>query len=510
MKSDYGHKRLLLNNDGNSTYCSIPYPITPDKLRQVVRSMAGTDIGILQWRIGGLITFHDSKIIEPFGSRGIDLPLYVQWFIAQHVQDLIRSGHDPLVIVCDEAHRCGMELWPSLRMNDHHHTYEGLDCRGSAYYEAHPELHLPDGSYDWLKPQVRGQMLEYLEETATRYEIDGIDLDYTRLPPFFREEQADEGREAMTDFLRKTRAMLDRVGKQKGLTLGLSAQIYNHELVPTALERAYNLGLDPGRWAKEGLIDILIAHHRGHVLYEPDIRAWVDLVRGTKCKLYAGPGKRGRKKFNAPGVLRETSALEHRAIATRLWAQGADGISFYDYMHHGPFFLQEFREMGDPEKLRHLDKRYVTQLCLPIDMGDAREGGSASVKIELFDDVQSALAQGYPVEGRLLLNVLNLVQVGDLRVTWDGQALTPRPEAIPPFRHDTHPYAIYDGDRILHHVEASVPPELLGKGSHDLKITVAGHKLLAVRYELRQVDLEIRYTPELAQFGGGAGYRHQM
>ncbi|MBI2952228.1 hypothetical protein HYY27_09040, partial [bacterium] len=101
MKSDYGTKRVLLNNDGNSTYCRIPYPITPEKLRQVIRCMAGTDIGIVQWRIGGLITFHDSKIIEPFGSRGIDLPLYGQWFIAQHVQDLIRSGHDPMAIVCD-------------------------------------------------------------------------------------------------------------------------------------------------------------------------------------------------------------------------------------------------------------------------------------------------------------------------------------------------------------------------------------------------------------------------
>lgn len=353
-------------------------------------------------------------------------------------------------------------------------------------------------------------MLEYLEETATRYEIDGIDLDYTRMPPFFREEQADEGREAMTDFLRKTRAMLDRVGKKKGLHLGLSAQIYNHELIPTALERAYDLGLDPARWAKEGLIDILIAHHRGHALYEPDIRAWADLVRGTRCRLYAGPGKRGRKKFNAPGVLRETSTLEHRAIATRLWAQGADGISFYDYMHHGPMFLQEFREMGDPEKLRYLDKRYVTQLCLPIDMGDAREGGSASVRVELFDDVQSALAQGYPVEGRLLLNVLHLVQVEDLRVEWDGKPLSPAPEAIPPFRHDTHPWAIYEGDSTFYHVEAPVPPEWMGKGSHDLKITVAGHRLLAVRYELRQVDLEIRYSRETAEFSDGAFYRHQM
>ena len=351
MKSDYGTMRILFNNDGNSTFCRMRYPVTPEKLRQVVRSLAGTDIGILQWRIGGLMTFHDSKVIEPFGSRGIDLP-YHQWLIARHVQDLIQSGNDPLAVVCDESHRWGIELWPSLRMNDHHHTYEGLDFRSSGYYEAHPELRLPDGAYDWLHPDVRGQMLEFLEETAARYDVDGIDLDYTRIPPFFRDDQRDEGREAMTDFVRKLRKILDDTGKKKGIVLGLSAQIYSHELVPSGLERAYGEGLDPGRWAKEGIIDVLVAHHRGQALYEPDIHAWVDLVRGTKCQLYAGPGKRGRKKFFAPGMLRETSTLEHRAIATRLWAQGAHGISFYDYMHHGPFFTQEFREMGNPERLR--------------------------------------------------------------------------------------------------------------------------------------------------------------
>ena len=49
------------------------------------------------------------------------------------------------------------------------------------------------------------------------------------------------------------------------------------------------------------------------------------------------------------------------------------------------------------------------------------------------------------------------------------------------------------------------------RGVHELKFRIAEkYKSLDARYELRQLDLEIRYGRDLAEFGDNNGYRPQM
>ena len=68
-----------------------------------------------------------------------------------------------------------------------------------------------------------------------------------------------------------------------------------------------------------------------------DISLWRNVANGTNCRLVAGAGKPGRRKFNRTGLVDDfpahlTNHLEHLAVAWRLYEQGADGIFFYNFV----------------------------------------------------------------------------------------------------------------------------------------------------------------------------------
>ena len=86
-------------------------------------------------------------------------------------------------------------------------------------------------TYDWNKPEIAAQNLAFLREVAENYDVDGLDLDYTRIGPYFNAGEEAQGRETMNQHVRDVRAMLDEVGRKKGKYLGLSAQLYNRDSI---------------------------------------------------------------------------------------------------------------------------------------------------------------------------------------------------------------------------------------------------------------------------------------
>ena len=371
----------------------------------------------------------------------------------------VEAGVDPMAVFVDECHGCGMQAWGSSRMNDGHHTYRVLeyDKYQTQFYKDHPKLRLKwkrdaqvSPKYDWNKPEIAAQNLAFLREVAENYDIDGLDLDYTRIPPYFNQGEEEQGRQTMNQHLRDVRAMLDQVGRQKGRRLGLSAQLYQRdslwkeegpelrnegtsneqnvgESVEDDIRVHFDGGLDVRTWVQEGLLDILNAHCRTTSLYEMDIAAWKQVVAGTDCRLVAGPGKPGFFKFQRSGLIdgypaHLTQHLEHRALAHRLYEQGADGISFYDYViRHFELQWELFRELGDPERLRQANKTYVFQLALPLDLGLRSQGHTARMQIDVPEDPAAART-------RLLLNITELVGPDDIELQVNGEKVAVGPE----------------------------------------------------------------------------------
>ncbi len=509
-------QRLIMSYDAGETPCS------PDQAERQIRSLVqcfeGSHVGILQRCLGVARAFQKSDVLEMWETQ----------------QAWVEAGMDPMAVFVDECHRCGIQAWGSRRMNDGHHTYRILefDRYQTQFYRENPQLRLKSKrdaqvspTYDWNKPEIAAQNLAFLREVAENYDIDGIDLDYTRIAPYFNIEEVDQGREIMNQHVRDVRTMLDEVGEKKGKHLGLSAQLYSRdsvwkakglELTPEAgredvhespeddIHCHFAEGLDIGSWIQEGLLDILIAHCRTTSLYEMDISAWRRAVEGTDCRLVAGAGKPGFFKFRRGGLINGypahlTQYLEHRGIAHRFYEQGADGIFFYDYVIR--FFelqWEVYRELGDPERLCYANKVYVYQLALPLVLEYQNKAGKAEMEIDVPDDLAATLAGGQPVRARLLLNITELMTPGDIEFRVNGEEV-----AVAPEQSITTPLTITDHpeDKPSCHIEAAIPPEQLKKGRNTLTFSLkpGGQKppgVVPQPSEVRKVNLELVYRDE--------------
>jgi hypothetical protein len=513
-------QRLILTWDGGQP-AAAPPEVAARQVRSLVQALEGSHVGIYQRHIGGTIrAAQPSKVLE------LDHPQ----------QRRLEAGVDIMSVFVDECHKCGIQAWGSSRMNDAHHTYKGLntDVYQTAFYKEHPELQLKEwddsrqvsAQYDWNKPEVAKINLALLQEVAENYDVDGLDLDFTRSAPYFNPGEEAAGREVMNQHVRNVRALLDRVGEVKGKRLGLSAQFYHHDTIcphdavgevdlrrilekaPDGITGYYEGGFDVASWVAEGLLDILMGQCRTAALFESDISAWHRVVEGTNCRLVVGPGKPSRRHTAKIGWIdgfhaNSTNHWEHRAIAHRLYEQGADGISFYDYLfrNYEPHW-EVFRELGDPERLRYANKTYVFQLALPLELGTPEQGPTEEVTmdIDIVDDITAVLAQGMPVGVRLLLNVTETDWARrDLVLTVNGQEVTVEWEAGL-----TLPLVVLDhpSDNLHCHRQAVIDPGLLKKGRNRLTFRILQSDIQPPAYlkpepcEVRKVELEITYEDE--------------
>ena len=501
-------KPLLMTCDGLSFLGGwkdqYEYPITPEAVLAEVKALAGSHVGIFQWCIGSTTAFFDSRVLEIWGSSEHQHKRFSNWQLAKNLRHLIESGNDPLRIVCEEGHSGGMQVWGSRRMNDRHHTYKHIDPPQSDYYRENPELRLPDGSYNWARSEVRELSLAFMRDVAERYDVDGIDLDYTRSPGFFAPDDVDEGRPLMTEFVRDMRSMLDEVGEKKGNRLGLSAQVYAHDPERRSVQDAYGYGLDLRQWASEGLIDILIGHYRSKACFEPDITEWKEVVEGTNCRLYAGPGKPIRRYVSAPGNARWHTLEEHRAIAAHLYDQGADGVSFYDYMmreEQGFDVRHLVKDLGGPDEIRFKDKVYVAQVDLPLELGNSATGGEAKTELRFSDDLEVAARYGCHPRIRLLLNIQNVPNLEDVAVFLNGESLgSPVRESVPrmPFRGFEHPE-----DCPWWHLELAVDPGRMRRGMNELRFVLSPrYPNLHASVQVMKIDLEVTYGSTVLSYPG--------
>ena len=91
---------------------------------------------------------------------------------------------------------------------------------------------------DFTHPEVRQLRLNVAEEVSERYDVVGFEYDFMRCPGYFKYGEEEANTPLMTQLIRDTRSMLDRIGEKKGKVLGLSVR------VPNTIEGALRLGLD--------------------------------------------------------------------------------------------------------------------------------------------------------------------------------------------------------------------------------------------------------------------------
>lgn len=348
---------IIFNDDGCAIVYTVKEATAEALLAERTTDLVGSHVGSIfycPWTAGlGHVTF-PSEVAEPFyADTGV--------FKTNMTRTFHEQGLDPVQIMIDFGRANGIEIFVSMRMNDIHDAYPQWSEMIPQFKKDHP--HLLHGSredpplfgfwsglnYDEGEVQDRASRL--LEDICSRYDVDGIELDWQRHPPHFRcstrgEDCSDTERDIMTRFHGRLREMTERIGLERGRPILTAVRL------PASVACCEAIGLDVIAWLEQDLVDLLCP---GEWELSPWAE-WVSLGKSYNVPVYPSMSWSGSRKRQGPiGTIDGMGLRNFRARAMNAWHAGANGIqvfNLFDPRH--PFW----REAGDPDILSALDKDY--------------------------------------------------------------------------------------------------------------------------------------------------------
>lgn len=192
---------------------------------------------------------------------------------------VLPSGYDPLQFAIDECHKRGMSVhaWMvvyPLGTNDHVQT---LAKQGKGFWYNHRNLCIRQGNAWFMnpaEPAVRSYMGRLVREVVTRYDIDGVHLDYIRYPDgagSFDDQKSFQLNNAKRLSKAQWReenisAMLDtlhQVLAQTAPEVALStASIGKYRKLPAPAPGGFfckdDVSQDPKAWFQRGIVDFIV------------------------------------------------------------------------------------------------------------------------------------------------------------------------------------------------------------------------------------------------------------
>lgn len=170
-----------------------------------------------------------------------------------------RFGVDPYRVWIDRCRQKGLHPWISVRMNDSHCPDDDASfLRSEFFYEAKEKGYMVGAQYGYFRicynyavPEVRDRMLRYLEEQLTRYDTDGIELDFSRELICFDYINNTNCIPVMNQFMRDTKRIVERAEALHGHGIRVGVRLMRDP------EQCKSYGFDPETWVKENLVDLI-------------------------------------------------------------------------------------------------------------------------------------------------------------------------------------------------------------------------------------------------------------
>jgi len=453
--------RIIVNASGESLFP--PHddePITAERLAHMeFAQFEGTHVDAVFWHLGldgDPVFVHDTQVGERFADR-TSFPTVSLWRIAQNIKALYAGGHDPPAVIIQRGRELDKEVFLSLRMNDCHdgmpkgHTVWPFLSR---FREDNPELLLgppsPDEPYsffhatafDFARPEVHERRLKVIDEMCSKYDADGIELDFCRHGRFFKTHQAYRNRHIMTDLMRRVREVFDTHAKPAGRSRRLAVR------VPPTFEICEKIGLDVRTWLKMGLIDILTASATQNALLNLPVEEFVEAARNVPCRVHAHMSPYPAGAFNEP-IRCDYSVFTpemFRAASLNYWRKGVDGLYTWNVQwssfsgaqsDHRPYW-----QVGEPGQLARQDKCYVVdmqgppppawaaygnylipQQQLPVALRESPQGKGPRIELTIADDLPERPDDPQAPGLTLRLKVWNLTRVDELAIRINDHAL---------------------------------------------------------------------------------------
>lgn len=273
-----------------------------------------------------------------------------------------RQGVDYPARVLLRCRQRGISPWVSLRMNDVHendnldHPFHAELWRKPALFrQGHPGYFAR--ALDYAHPEVREHYRALIAETLARYDVDGLELDFLREPYLFSAGKEPEGRGLLTDWLRGVRKLADDAAGRRGHAVRLGVR------VPSCPDTALGLGLDAPAWAREGLVDLVVAAPRWQSLeFDLPLRNWRELV-GDRVTLAGGLEVNYRPCADVPPRLVTPEDATGAAVA--VLSGGADAVYLFNYFQHGhpqwsaPEYQRVLKSFSSLDALLKMPRRHA-------------------------------------------------------------------------------------------------------------------------------------------------------
>jgi uncharacterized lipoprotein YddW (UPF0748 family) len=430
---------IMFETDGRHSSIYLYEP--PMGVRQYVEPIDEVlDLGVdtISYAVGDCsVLLYDTKVGERWGHN-VDLANHEVWYrAAQNCQAMIESGHDPLMVVCEHAHKRGLTFLPHLLLNMLHTDYDRVtDCRVADFTTAHPEWQVgeepdyPEAEFDgpnrlsYAVPEVRENRLAVIRELVGDYPSDGIEINFHDYAPFIGRGEVVENTNTMTSWVREIRRVCDQAaaaqGRPKRLVLRIAATLDGNRLI----------GHDIETWVKDGLVDTIIAMPVGGDFASETarLREIVELAEGAGIPVLAG--------LDSVGV-DQVAEVHHAAIANAYEA-GVRGILYHRYYpppHHYPYTTQDtdrLRHLAYPDIIAHRDKTFhvgpgsdrpkgVTfglKEQVPQELKVGERG--AEITIDVADDIAAKQEAGELWRCELRVMLHEMLHTDEVRLYWNG------------------------------------------------------------------------------------------
>lgn len=338
-------RRIIYNDDSQGVQETHPGQVGQDLEAWVDKPLSRLSIDTYVWCICFPdICMHRTQVGEVYGARFAEPPNRA----AAAIAELHTQGVDVLEVVAARARRHGVEVVAGMRMNDTHGLYaDPADPQIAQFLIDHPEFvikrldGIPERALDYSHEQVRSHRLAILRELAENYDIDGIELDFTRWGKFFARQEAPFKTHIMTGFLAELRQILDEVAASKGrgrMTLGVQVQ--------ESLYLNLLCGLDPCAWVESGWLDFLIQSDFNCANPQIPVAEFAAFCRESDCTHHVRMGNMMAGGWSGKPFMKDRKTVaykrnrsyggmvltpeEARGAAANIYGFGADGIGLWN------------------------------------------------------------------------------------------------------------------------------------------------------------------------------------
>ncbi|MBI2425257.1 MAG: hypothetical protein HYV27_20695 [Candidatus Hydrogenedentes bacterium] len=361
---------IIINEDNSHFFTSrTAEEMTLEGLHRFVDQYAGTEVSHLFLNPNAMRASFKSRTRDTIWElNGQAMPEGVGKRWMDNARLLHERGLDPYAVWIARCREKGIVPWISMRMNDVHDVPDETSYMHSTFWRQHPEYRrVPESQGGWTEcalnyalPEVREHAMSFLRELFERYDPDGVELDWMRFGWHFKPGEEAQGAEILTAFMVEVRSLAKQWSEKRGHPILMGAR------VPADPDAAAGLGMDGVRWAREGLVDMLVpTPFWTSSDFDIPVEVWKARIGSTATPVVIAPGL----EYNVrawPGGAAVANTLEStRGFAAAGWHRGADQIYLFNYMDSEtiPVSGSDYRillEQGlGPEVVNALPRRHI-------------------------------------------------------------------------------------------------------------------------------------------------------